>query len=1029
MQSGFHLYNASAGSGKTYQLTKAYLKLVLVEVASQRFRQILALTFTNKAVGEMKTRILESLHFFGSSFEKAQNDPLFNELCIALQIPPKELSETSFLALRLLLHNYTFFEISTIDKFTHRLVKTFAKDLKVAQNFEVELDSEVLLDEAINQLFEKIDANEDLQKVLISFSLEKIAAEKTWDITMDLKETGKLLFKEQHQEELKSLQNFGTEDFKALQARFKEKIEIAKERTITAAEQTLALMTKNDLHFTDFKRQSLPKFMLSIQAGNINVNFDAAWKQQFHEQPLYNKSAKTELKAKLDMLHPQFSSLFDMVKKGIQAQKFYNNVYGNIVPLTVLNELQKEITKIQNETQTIHISEFNKLIAQEIRNQPTPYIYERLGERYRYYFIDEFQDTSEMQWHNLIPLIGNSLETESIGGEKGLLFIVGDVKQAIYRWRGGNPSQLLNMTELKENPFTITPQIHQLDTNWRSHENIISFNNAFFNHVARYLATPSLQKLYAEQGRQNENHRKGGLVHIGFAPTATKDLSTFYCEKVCQSIVDLIEIGYAYDDICILVRKNGQASIIADYLTQRNIPLISSEALLVAANAEVRFLISLLHYLNSPQTSIYKFEILEYLFAGKSDFHDSVAKHLESLDTLLTEKFSFDPTFEIGQPLTQILERAISRFGLTLKCGAHMFQFLDFVQEAIERNNFGIAAFLDLWHLKKEVLTVAAPIGQQAVQLMTVHKSKGLEFKIVIFPFADSTIDERSHRKKLWISSNEGPEIPIKRLLVNASRDLETYSLASKTTYEEERNLSELDDINVLYVAMTRAVEGLYVFTNLTNATSYGTFFKDYLSEETTWNAADMSFEIGNLNVTNATTSKKSGQIIPYIYRDMAQSSNLAITKEIGQDDDTIQSKRWGITIHEIMSNIHSREDVDLAIERAIVEDPLATKDKMLLKNSVNGIVTHPKLKSYFDQNSDAHNEKELITNDGHILRPDRLVFHSDGVIVLDYKTGHEVPEHRIQIDGYAKVLEEMGFTIAQKILVYVSKTINPVFI
>ena len=282
------------------------------------------------------------------------------------------------------------------------------------------------------------------------------------------------------------------------------------------ADKALKMIRDNGLEFSDFKGNYFPKFMLALQSGNHKVDFNATWKQHFDEIPLYAKSCPEHTKTKLDELHPHFSSLFKSIKKNIHALAFFKNVYTNILPLTVLNEIAKEVSLLQKEREILHISEFNKLISNEIANQPVPYIYERLGEKYRHYFIDEFQDTSKMQWENLVPLIGNALETENLNGEKGSLVLVGDVKQSIYRWRGGNPKQFLGLSDKSQNPFTIAPKVHNLDTNWRSYDSIVEFNNDFFSHIAPYFKEKGYQNLYSEQCQQQTNHKKGGYIEIEF---------------------------------------------------------------------------------------------------------------------------------------------------------------------------------------------------------------------------------------------------------------------------------------------------------------------------------------------------------------------------------------------------------------------------------------------------------------------------------------------------------------------------------
>ena len=420
LQSGFEIFNASAGSGKTYQLTKSYLKLVLSNTSLQGFRQLLALTFTNKAVAEMKNRILDSLHNFGNPKTDKAHDPLFRELAIELGFSKQELERRASLTLKLLLHNYNFFEVSTIDKFTYRVIKTFAKDLRISQNFEVELNGEILLEEAIGQLLQDLDENEGLKKVLIEFSLEKVDADKSWNIVYDLKNIGKLIFNENHHHHLQHLKNKSIQDFGLLKRFILKKQQTLFSKTSNLAQKALDTIYDHNFDDTDFSRQTLPNHFKKIRAGERSKKL---YDNKLEDGLINGSLLLKKVEKDGTQLFIQLLNIYLEIKNSIYEYLFFKNAYANVLPLTVLNEISKKVSLIQKEKESLHISEFNKLISKEISNQPVPYIYERLGERYRHYFIDEFQDTSKMQWENLVPLIGNALETEDLNGEKGTLLL------------------------------------------------------------------------------------------------------------------------------------------------------------------------------------------------------------------------------------------------------------------------------------------------------------------------------------------------------------------------------------------------------------------------------------------------------------------------------------------------------------------------------------------------------------------------------------------------------------------------------
>lgn len=1026
LSSGFELFNASAGSGKTYQLTKSYLKLILSNPTPQKFRQILALTFTNKAVAEMKNRILDSLYTFGNPEIDKKGNPLFLELVDELSLSPKELERKSSLALKLLLHNYNFFEVSTIDKFIHRVIRTFAKELKLSQSFEVELDEDMILDEAIGRLLQHLNENEPLCKVLIDFSLEKIKDEKSWNIIYDLKNIGRLLFRENHYVALQQLKNKSIKDFEVLKIYLSKKLDNLSEEATLLAQQALNTIYAHNFEDADFNRETLPNHFKKIIAGERSVKLY----QNKLEDGLVNGSL---LLKRVDkdgtLLFEELLTIYLKIKKTFQHFLFFKNAYSNVLPLTVLNEISKQVSALQKEKETLHISEFNTLIHKEIANQPAPYIYERLGERYLHYFIDEFQDTSKMQWQNLVPLIGNALETETLTGEKGTLLLVGDVKQSIYRWRGGDPNQLLHLNEGSLLPFTIAPEIKTLNSNWRSFDTIIQFNNRFFGHLTSYFKEPKFQNLYLEQCQQQNNHRKGGYIEIAFTPKEVEDDEIFYCENVLKTINRIITNGYAFEDICILVRKNKEGIVLANYLTENNVQVISSEALLLANNREIQFLVSLLRFLDNPYENSFQFNVLEYLFAEQKDQHDHIAKHLGKLPEFLIGNYGYNSSKEASLPLLDLLERVISIF-LPKDCySAHLMQFLDVALEVSEKIGVSIHEFLKYWDVKKNVLAISAPENQDAVQLMTVHKSKGLEFCFVVFPFADSPLTSRLHEKKLWVPINENSNIGFNEVLVNATKELQHYSEYTNLIYSNENNLSELDDINVLYVALTRAIEGLFIFTKDSTRETYGRLLKSFLLKENLWNDDTTVYRYGNFSKNSVMKTKhKPIKPIPFI-NSQSENVTISISSQSLRTTEQQQSVQWGNVIHGILSEINSSSDIDKALNMAIERGDINSGDFEYLKRILLKIVRHPKLSKFYIEGVYAKNEIEIMDAKGQLFRPDRLIFDEKNVTIIDYKTGGSQSNHQQQLHTYAHLLNEIGFIVVEQILVYIGDEIEPVFI
>lgn len=446
----FHIYNASAGSGKTYTLVKEYLKVLFTSNAYSPYKHILGITFTNKAVGEMKARIIEALKEFASETILDDPDDMFTSLCDELDLSPKELQRKSYFILNSIVHNYAAFDISTIDKFTQKLIRTFAYDLSLSMNFDVELDTDGLLNEAVDRLIARAGTNTDLTKVLVDFAIEKADDDKSWDISLDFYKIAKLLVRENDIPYLEKLKDRSLQDFNDFNRLLKEKIRATEKAIVEKAQNALDLISECGLEIHDFTRGSLPKHFEKLNARYFDISFSSKWQSDLVEgNRLYPGRVTTDIAGIIDEIQPQLSAFFTASKTKVFNSKLLRNIYRNSTLLSLLNSILMELEALKEEDNIVLISEFNSIISNEIKSQPAPFIYERIGERFHHYFIDEFQDTSVLQWQNLIPLLANSLSAEN-----GSALLVGDAKQAIYRWRGGKPEQFIGLCN-EENPFQI----------------------------------------------------------------------------------------------------------------------------------------------------------------------------------------------------------------------------------------------------------------------------------------------------------------------------------------------------------------------------------------------------------------------------------------------------------------------------------------------------------------------------------------------------------------------------------------------
>jgi len=1027
----FKIYNASAGSGKTHTLTKAYLKIALSSAG--RFKKILAITFTNKAVNEMKHRILDSLYQFSKIEDSQVTPPLFIDLMNELQVDVQELRQRSRTTLKEILHNYAFFDISTIDRFTHRLIRTFAKDLKLPQNFEVVLDTDLLLDEAVARLVYKAGTDKKLTKVLLDFALEKIEDDKSWDIGFDLFNIGKLLFNETHAQHLDKLKDKGIDDFLELKGTLHKRASALKEKLVETASQTLRLIEGEGLEPSDFTGSYFPKFLIKIAEGDLNMDFTAGWKQNFETKTLYNKSASENIKAALDRLHLEFTAVFTALQTGYYDLAFLKNAYNNIVPLTVLNAIQIEVKALLTENDQLSISEFNTLISKEIKNQPAPFIYERLGEKYRHYFVDEFQDTSTLQWNNLVPLIGNALESEDMQGRRGSLFLVGDAKQAIYRWRGGRAEQFVSLANAVENPFVATPKTEVLPVNYRSHEEVIKFNNDFFTATSPFLKNQLYNSLFIEGNRQGYTAKKGGTVQLTFIEKdEVEDKNTRYCEEVLKTIQSVTAKNYGYDSVCILVRGKKEGVVLADFLAHQEIPTISSESLLLHSSDKVRFLVNVLAYSEDAKNLDVAYGMLSFLSAEKKNRHPFIFDNLRQVAKLFNADYGFDLDVLKRISVYDGLELAIKQFDLAPKSDAYITYFMDVVLEVEQKEGTGIQAFLSHWEKKKDRLGISAPDNIEAVRIMTIHKAKGLEFPIVIFPFANENIYKRMD-KKLWLPIDADAFNGFEEVLINEKKEVENYGEVAADLYYEEEHKMELDALNVLYVALTRAEKALYVISekDLTKKGEHKTdlysgLFIDYLKKKGIWKDEERTYSFGTLNENTGIPSVTSHENIAYRYTYKNRPGFRILTKSgMLWDTGREQAISKGNLIHYVLGLIETEKDVDAAFESLNRSGDLDNNDIESVKKSIGQVLHHPELSIYFQKGKTVRNEKDIITESGRILRPDKIVLQGNNASLLDYKTGGHDPKYKAQLYTYSDALEAMGYQVKNRLIVYINDTVT----
>jgi ATP-dependent exoDNAse (exonuclease V) beta subunit len=1043
----FSIYDASAGSGKTYALVKEYLKIILVAPKNDAYRNILAITFTNKAVHEMKSRIVGSLSEFAKDEPSAKAQDLMQDLSIDTELSIIQIKTKSQQIIKHIIHNYAAFDISTIDKFTHKVIRAFAHDLNLPMTFEVTLDTENLLIEAVDAIIAQAGEDETLTKLLIDFTMEKTDDDKSWDISREILETGRLVLNENNRNEITHFQDKSIAEFVEIKTKLSEACKDLEKQTIVFAEEALTLIDKNGIDIKSFSRGTFPNHINSIQQGKFNPK-----NKMFHEfdDIAINKTAKD--RAIIENLIPEFLQILTKVYTAFEKINFYKAFLKNITPLSLLNTVSNELAKIQEEQNVLSISEFNAIIHREIQNQPAPFIYERLGERYRHFFIDEFQDTSEMQWQNLIPLIDNALSGQDDYGVKGTLMIVGDPKQSIYRWRGGKAEQFIELSK-DQNPFNNPDKrLEHLDKNYRSYSQIIEFNNDFFKLLSNEFEHLDYKDLYENHSHQKTNDKTGGYVNISFIPKVetseddeeTLDKTDLYVLATLNTIQKTLKQGFQYKDIVILTRKRSQGIAIANYLTEQGIPLLSSETLMIQNATEVRLIIHLLKYLKNSSDLESKANFLQYLAQNSQDklpIHDFIAQGMALFQETDFEEWlmSFDVSLSFQnirkKSLYEAVETIITKFLNPKVSNAYVQYFLDIVLERDIRNQAGISDFLNFWDKNAEKFSIPSPEGTNAVRIMTIHKSKGLEFPVVIFPFAEEDYN-RKPKDKLWLNAEEH-DFGLPKVLIDNSSAVEGFGEEAAEVYNQKKQEELLDNINVLYVALTRAEEQLYVISNM-NLSSKGelpknnmcSFFINYLDNKVGFDENQLEYEFGNsMKLSAGKEHVDTSKTIPLV-TEILNPKNIKIAQREALMWGTHQQEaiEYGNVIHEILSFVKTKNDVDLAITKSIENGLITFGQKEIVLKTIQEIVNHSELEICFAEGNDVLNEQTIIQKEGTTIKPDRMVLTKNKeVLLLDYKTGTHNVKYQQQLENYQTAIELMGYKVTKKALIYIGKEIDVV--
>ncbi|MEN8225318.1 MAG: UvrD-helicase domain-containing protein [Bacteroidota bacterium] len=1052
----FTVYRSSAGSGKTFTLVKEYLGIVLKRPSE--FRNILAITFTNKAANEMRERIINSLKEIAAHDEYADSVAvkfMLPELLDLTGLEKEKVCENAATVLHNIMHNYQDFSVGTIDSFIHRIIRTFAFDLQLPLNFEVEVDAKTMVSMAVDLLLSRVGHEEMPTKILKKYAESRIDDEKNWDIESELKAFSRHLLKDDIATFLPGLDSMDAKTLLTVSSQLISQVKAFENELSAKAGKLMECWDRSGVGAKDFSygMNGVYGYIYRLTNNDFSkIKPGSRVTDAFENGNWYSKKLDPARKGIIDGLknemHELSRNIKDHIDQSYTRYVFYRLLKRNIFPLAILSEIESVLEQIREAEGIIHISEFDKRIAEVVNNEPVPYIYERLGERYRHFLVDEFQDTSILEWQNILPLIENSL------AEAHFNMIVGDAKQAIYRFKGGEVEQLVELPEIYKKPATPEmdareKQLHDfydprnLKANYRSRKEIIDFNNELYSFLADMLPE-KLRKIYAGCKQEFDPDKAGGEVRISFIDEdGTNEMKEpFYFDQILSYVIEMKqEHAYSLRDMAILCRSNNDASKIARNLLMNGIDVISTESLLLRSSAEVNFLIFCLDYISNNEDKIALAGIISYLVdkQGEGRLHAILEKCLLALDKdegvpglkafnqFLSESgINFKPDDLKQMGLYEKVESLLRIFSLDASPDPYIFFFLDAVFEYTRNRRLPAEEFTSYWREHNDKYSIVVPEGLDAVNVMTIHKAKGLEFPVVVYPFANSKVSISKDKK--WVHIDD-PELPgLNVALLPLTNDLLETDYAA--IHEEESQMALLDMLNILYVATTRPTERLAIICDKALAKSgkvidIPSMLRSFLEHKDLWIDKKTSFVLGDSTRIPAREEKDEEALMPQELISGDWRQNIVLSgnaAECWDLEDDARNIEWGNLVHNILSGVNTIDDVETVIGAEIIKGNLRKEEAVSLHSLLNNIIGQPALKPFFDGSYEIRNEAAIMTSSGKEYRPDRLMIDHRKAIVIDYKTGKEDPSHIRQIETYGNLLSDMGYTDIEKYLLYIDE-------
>lgn len=1033
------VYKASAGSGKTFTLAVEYIKHLILN--PRAYRRILAVTFTNKATAEMKERILTQLYGIWKNDPaseaylqriKEEVEKINNEK-LKMKNGEGEIRKRAGMALQYMLHDYSHFRVETIDSFFQSVMRNLARELELSPNLNIELNNTDILSDAVDSMIDKLTPTSPVLAWLLDYIHERIADDKRWNVSSEIKRFGRNIFDESYIERGENLrQKLRSPDTLKLYRELLRDMETeALEQMKGFCDQFEGELESHCLNADDLKggTRSIGNYFRKLRDGKLADKDVKTATLQNCLADAKNWANKTSSR-KEDIIRLAETSLLPLLQDAERLRPQKNNAINScrlslqhLNKLQLLNHIDEEVRTLNREHNRFLLSDTNALLHTLVREGDSSFVFEKIGANIRNVMIDEFQDTSRMQWDNFRLLL---LEGLSQGADS---LIVGDVKQSIYRWRNGDWG-ILNNLNTRLNNFPI--RVASLKTNRRSETNIIHFNNRLFTAAVEYLNSMHLEELkeecfplknaYTDVVQESPKTEQKGYVKVSLLEPDNEhgylELTLIALGEEVQSL--LIE-GVRQDDIAILVRKNKNIPFIAEYFDKElHISVVSDEAFRLDASLAVCMLIDALRYLSNPEEKIAKASLTANLKES-------------GCGTGLPEAFVSRMDELRLMPLYELLEELFTLFGMDRieKQDAYLFYFFDAVTEYLQSNSSDLDVFLRYWD--ETLCAKTIPSGEiNGIRIFSIHKSKGLEFHTVLIPFCDWKMENETYNQLVWCTAPESPYNTLDLVPVNYSATMA--ESVYRRDYLEERLQLWVDNLNLLYVAFTRAGKNLVVWSKKAQKGTMSELLSAVLPQlakdsEDRWDEEAGLYECGCVCPSKTARDKQvvanrlaqAPERLPIHMQSMRHDIEFRQSNRsadfIAGIDEAESARRFidrGKLLHTLFSAIETEADIDGAISRLVFEGVIGSRrSEEEIRALTRRAFSLPQVKDWYSGTWQLFNECDIIWQENGELRnrrPDRVMMRDDEIVVIDFKFGKPDIRYNKQVKGYMQLLARMGY-------------------